>query len=317
MPHFATTQDKASRQHAISPTSVRRGLLQRKCACGLAVGPTGECEQCKKRRESNTNHSSEIPAIVHEALSSAGQPLDNATREFMEPRFGHDFGHVRVHTDRKAADSARAVQAHAYTVGRDVVFGADRFAPTTQQGRELIAHELAHTIQQRGASGPGQPIPAASRLEASAEQAGRAASSGHRCEEPLGRSPLAMARQPAPAEEEEEGEAEEIVTPMALPTGKTIRGPAPSASPRKPPKRRSPQQFQPGTFYTPVREGGQILTEIEEALEKDRREEKEKAEEKWQKELQAAHDRLQVLRGMIDPDRTGYIYNKANIMAMI
>jgi hypothetical protein len=65
----------------------------------------------------------------------------------MEPRFGHDFSGVRVHTDRKAAESARAVNAEAYTVGRDVVFGAGRYAPGTGEGHRLIAHELAHVLQ--------------------------------------------------------------------------------------------------------------------------------------------------------------------------
>lgn len=66
----------------------------------------------------------------------------------MEPRFGHDFSHVRIHTDGRAADSARAVNALAYTVGRDVVFGSSQIASGTRQGRELIAHELAHVVQQ-------------------------------------------------------------------------------------------------------------------------------------------------------------------------
>jgi|GEM_PF-4380897 len=89
----------------------------------------------------------EAPPIVHEVLGSPGQPLDAATRSFMEPRFGHDFSHVRVHTDAKAAESAKAVNALAYTVGKDVVFGAGAYQPRTNQGRSLMAHELAHTIQ--------------------------------------------------------------------------------------------------------------------------------------------------------------------------
>jgi hypothetical protein len=66
----------------------------------------------------------------------------------MEPRFGHDFSHVRIHTDAKAAESARALNARGYTVGNAVVFGSGRFAPSTSAGRLLIAHELSHTIQQ-------------------------------------------------------------------------------------------------------------------------------------------------------------------------
>lgn len=92
--------------------------------------------------------------IVHEVLSSPGQPLDAATRGFMEPRFGQDFSGLRVHTDAKAAESARDVGAAAYTVGRQVVFGAGRYAPGTEEGRRLLAHELAHVAQQAGAATP-------------------------------------------------------------------------------------------------------------------------------------------------------------------
>jgi Domain of unknown function (DUF4157) len=88
------------------------------------------------------------PAIVGNVLSAPGQPLDAATRAFFEPRFGHDFGRVRVHAGGMAEQSARDVNAVAYTVGHDVVFGAGRFAPGTHEGRRLIAHELSHVVQQ-------------------------------------------------------------------------------------------------------------------------------------------------------------------------
>jgi hypothetical protein len=92
---------------------------------------------------------SPVPPIVHEVLCSPGQPLDTDTRAFMEPRFDHDFSGVRVHTGLKAADSAQAVNALAYTVGQEVVFGAGQHRPQTLVGQRLLAHELAHTIQQR------------------------------------------------------------------------------------------------------------------------------------------------------------------------
>lgn len=97
---------------------------------------------------------SDAPLIVHEVLRSPGEPLDAKTRGLMEPRFAHDFGHVRVHTDARAAQSARAVNALAYTAGRDIVFGQSRYSPATRAGRQLMAHELAHTVQQ-GAGSPG------------------------------------------------------------------------------------------------------------------------------------------------------------------
>ena len=92
----------------------------------------------------------EAPASVHAALRSPGQPLDAASRAYFEPRFGQEFGNVRVHTGMSAARSAREVSAHAYTVGQNIVFAAGRFAPGTHEGRRLIAHELTHVVQQTG-----------------------------------------------------------------------------------------------------------------------------------------------------------------------
>lgn len=93
--------------------------------------------------------------IVHQALSSPGQSLDVATRQYLEPRFAHDFSRVRVHTDATAARSAEAVDARAYTVGRDVVFGPGAYQPGTDDGRRLIVHELTHVVQQtQGSAGP-------------------------------------------------------------------------------------------------------------------------------------------------------------------
>lgn len=88
------------------------------------------------------------PASVDHALASPGTPLDPALRIDMEQRFGHDFSKVRVHTDAAAAQSAREMDAHAYTVGDRVVFDASRFAPGTSDGRRLLAHELTHVVQQ-------------------------------------------------------------------------------------------------------------------------------------------------------------------------
>lgn len=89
-----------------------------------------------------------IPAVVNEVLRNSGQPLDPTTRAFMEPRFGHDFSKVRIHTDRRAAMSASVISAHAYTAGNDIVFGAGRHRPDSKEGRHLLAHELTHVVQQ-------------------------------------------------------------------------------------------------------------------------------------------------------------------------
>jgi hypothetical protein len=85
---------------------------------------------------------------VDRALNSSGQPLEPATRAFMEPRFNHDFGKVRVHNDDAASASARSLNARAYTLGHDIVFGAGEYTPRTDQGQRLLAHELTHVVQQ-------------------------------------------------------------------------------------------------------------------------------------------------------------------------
>lgn len=93
------------------------------------------------------------PASVDAVLASPGRPMDPALREDMEQRFGYDFSGVRVHSDEAAERSARDVQAHAYTVGSNIVFAEARFAPSTSDGRRLLSHELTHVIQQTGAEG--------------------------------------------------------------------------------------------------------------------------------------------------------------------
>ena len=127
-----------------------------RCSCGTAGN--GECVGCGSKALAVQRApaltpaagAATAPAAVHDVLRSPGQPLDASIRGFMGPRFGHDFSQVRVHADAKADASARAIGALAYTVGRDVVFGAGRYAPHTSAGRQLIAHELAHVLQQGG-----------------------------------------------------------------------------------------------------------------------------------------------------------------------
>ena len=87
------------------------------------------------------------PPIVHDVLSSPGQSLDSETRAFLEPRFGHDFGSVRVHQDPLAADSARRINALAYTHGHHIVFGSGQYSPGSLSGKRLLAHELCHVVQ--------------------------------------------------------------------------------------------------------------------------------------------------------------------------
>jgi hypothetical protein len=118
--------------------------LQRKCS---------ECEkedegEGKLQRKKAGAAPTVAPSLVHQVLSTPGQPLDRSTRAFMEPRFGHDFSHVRVHTDATAEKSATAVNALAYTVGNHVVFASGQYMPATATGQRLMAHELGHVMQQ-------------------------------------------------------------------------------------------------------------------------------------------------------------------------
>jgi hypothetical protein len=178
-----------TRTQAVQETSLlskHSGLLQR---CGCAKKPSGsaeECPECKKKREAGatlqrisaqasapTPVSSEAPPIVHEVLRSPGQPLNQASRAFMEPRFGYDFSRVRVHTDSRAAKSAEAVNAQAYTVGSNIVFGANPGGAENLSHQRLLAHELAHVVQQGGRQPGGslQVAPATDRAEGEADRA--------------------------------------------------------------------------------------------------------------------------------------------------
>jgi hypothetical protein len=164
-------------QKAAPASASLSGLLQRKCACGQHTIVGGECEECRRKRAGtlqraaiNTAPTHGVPPIVHDVLNSPGQPLDAGTRAFMEPRFGQDFSQVRVHTGSRAAESAQAVNALAYTVGRNVVFGTGQYAPGTNEGGRLLAHELTHVVQQDRGSHLGTSV-SATLAENEADQA--------------------------------------------------------------------------------------------------------------------------------------------------
>jgi hypothetical protein len=96
-----------------------------------------------------------VPNVVKAALLENAQPLDADTRSFFQPRFGYDFSRVRIHSGEAAAESARLLDARAYTVGEHVVLGSPLDTPGALSGRRLLAHELAHVVQQGG----GMPLP--------------------------------------------------------------------------------------------------------------------------------------------------------------
>ncbi|MGH7841779.1 MAG: eCIS core domain-containing protein [Candidatus Binataceae bacterium] len=208
----------------------RAGVLQRKCACG-GLTPGGECAACAGKREAllrpSTNgpgSADAVPPIVGEVLRSRGQPLDRPTQAFMEQRFGSDFSSVRVHTDSKAAESTRAVSALAYTAGRHVVFDANQYAPYTSDGRHLIAHELAHVVQQ-GSIDNFQPQRIGDANNAAEREASQAADEtiGARAKTVIARvsprSPAALQRTPA----RKVSCATHL--PLTLPDGTTIDDP--------------------------------------------------------------------------------------------
>lgn len=135
--------------------SMPESLLQRTCAGGegCAKSQTKQPDRGLERLQTKGVRASDlgetvVPPIANEVLHSSGQPLDPATRAFMELRFGYDFSQVRVHSGIAAEQSAQDLNAYAYTLGHDLVFGAGQFAPGTHEGRRLIAHELTHVVQQ-------------------------------------------------------------------------------------------------------------------------------------------------------------------------
>ncbi len=147
-----TSQNGTSRPPAVATSP--RPAIQRKCA-------TCEEEEEKvhvQRKESSAAQPIAVPPIVGQVLNTPGQPLDASTRSFMESRFGHDFGSVRVHADAKAAESVRGINAVAYTVGQDIAFGASQYQTQTASGRKLLAHELTHVVQQSGRRGSANRI---------------------------------------------------------------------------------------------------------------------------------------------------------------
>lgn len=171
---------------------------QQRCACGGVPGPQGECTACKEARLQRSARSLRAvlaPPVVHEVLRSSGRPLARAAREDLGARLGHDFSRVRVHDDPRAARSARAVDAAAYTVGNHVVFDSGRYAPGTPDGRRLLAHELAHVVQQRDAGeAAGRALPIDSGQSTVERDAERIAVDGAK---PVRRDGLRVSRQGA------------------------------------------------------------------------------------------------------------------------
>jgi len=169
--YLGTRIGRASSVRAVPPPSAPLRLpLQAKLEVGAGADPLereadasadrvmrtpAAASAAGVRTSTATLGSAAAPHIVHDVLRSPGEALDAGVRAFMEPRFGCDFRRVRVHADARAAASAKAVRARAYTVGQHVVFGAASYAPASADGRRLIAHELSHVVQQRHGAAAG------------------------------------------------------------------------------------------------------------------------------------------------------------------
>lgn len=147
-----------------------QAMLQRKCACGKRSAG-GECSVCSKKKNMLQRKPGKVtgkvksddsvgmgqtsastftsPPSVDRVLSSSGRPLESSLRKDMENHFDRDFSRVRVHSGTAAEQSAREVNANAYTAGNNIIFGTGQFAPGTHGGRRLIAHELTHVVQQQ------------------------------------------------------------------------------------------------------------------------------------------------------------------------
>ncbi|MGH6919070.1 MAG: DUF4157 domain-containing protein, partial [Geminicoccaceae bacterium] len=137
----------AARISSLSASMMARSALPDRAAGVLQRQDIDEDEtlQAKAATGAVPDIMPDVEARVH-ALRARGQPLSPDQRAFFEPRFGYDFSRARIHTDARSAALVRAVDARAFTVGRDIVFGAGEYAPDTAVGRQLLAHELVHTI---------------------------------------------------------------------------------------------------------------------------------------------------------------------------
>jgi hypothetical protein len=170
----------------IGPTEEEREGLKRHCPCGARTAGGQECEECRKKRAGTlqpkassataSRSPASAPPIVGKVLNQPGRALPSSARSRLESAFGRDFSRVRVHSDDQAAQSARAVAARAYTVGQHIVFDHGQYDTDSPAGMHLLAHELAHTVQQDGSaalqrSGDLTVAPATDALEHQAEEA--------------------------------------------------------------------------------------------------------------------------------------------------
>lgn len=221
---YSAAVAKTASAPAPAPRSVRRSPAAAR-AVGtprFAVPPVA----APQRPTATTNPAATAPTQVHDVLRAGGRPLEAGPRTDLERQLGHDLGRVRIHTGARAAASARAVGARAYAVGRHVVFGAGEFAPATQAGRQLLTHEVVHTLQQKQATAtPAGTLRLAERHEHTEREADRIARTSAQtvaAPVPVTATPLQLAAQPAPAG----GAARQRIEQAARLLQQTSAGPA-------------------------------------------------------------------------------------------
>lgn len=189
-PRSARIDDVSDALHAKAAGHVRTDALDAEAILGLqrSAGNGAVAQLLEEER-----------SPVHDVISSGGRPLDDDVREDMEARLGHDFSDVRIHDDSAAAESATAVNAHAYTVGSNVVFQRDVYDPSSTEGKTTLAHELTHVIQQRNGPVDGTSAPGGIKVSDPSDRFEREASAN---------ADRVMATTPAVQRQTEEDEAQ-------------------------------------------------------------------------------------------------------------
>jgi len=224
-PKAARLEAPAEARVLQAAASGRTDVLDGRGILGLqrAVGNAGVSAMLEEER-------SPVLDVVN---SGGGSPLSPDVRGEMEARLGHDFGEVRVHTDSQAHESAKAVNAHAYTVGSNVVFQRDKYDPSSDEGKTMLAHELTHVAQQRSGPVDGTPAAGGIRVSDPSDRFEREAAStaDQAMSSPLPAAPAmvgsgsgSVQRQAAPEEEKEE-EVQTLVQRQAAPEEETEEEP--------------------------------------------------------------------------------------------
>lgn len=171
-PHGARLPEPAADRQMRAALAGRLDIAGSAGLLGLqrTVGNGGAASLVAQREE-------EAVSAVHDVVRSGGEPLAADVRADMEGRLGHDFGDVRLHTDGAADSSARAVSAHAYTVGSHIAFQRSAYEPGTDAGRQTLAHELVHVVQQRSGPVDGTDAPGGIRVSDPSDRFEREAAS--------------------------------------------------------------------------------------------------------------------------------------------